>query len=958
MLACRSFVLAVAAVSVAGGVFAAETFSARDYEQKGLIGHFDGIENVGFGEHDTAATVWKDLANTTGDFSVKTAVASFDETALVKKASGCMATTAARRSDIRTIEVVVSSIPTGDKWVMPVFVSDGQSVSFNDGRESGKRLFFFDNNNFGWRTAVKPANLTIAAFWSSATTASGLLQNGTELAGDVYKNFWGNVGTEIGVGGRPGGTGSELGVTGYKVHTIRFYNRQLTPAEAARNALIDSVRFFGTLPDGFRYNASQELEYRVQVTNPDTSKGTLLVNGVEGNADLWVPMGETVKIVLTPNGANWVSGWSSLATNWDYSNWNRTELTFPVVGPMTLSPTYGALTTYTYKYPTYVVTMAEGTSNSFKNVTSITKYASADDTEGVAATYDEFKAATTGSLVKRGPGILTLDESLNDYGGEVQIEEGVAIACVSNALGSTGSELKYTYIHNGATLVADTLGRIAKQDRKSYRYEGEGAPGMGGALVFRSGEVQTSSYWLWQASPRPTAPAKVYFDLRSGASANTTYSTDKNNNNCPTDVQFSGKDMLLYGRTPGSKFYLNASQAQGIGHLVVSNLTVELAGNSAALNFTGTDPEVRFAAGSRYANTKNASINQTEGFHKGRFVVDGMEYMQIGRGDVETNNGAYAYADMVQKKNWWHGPVVLKSNLYLYNSKSNIQGFTYANKVSGPGGIRSWFSGGVNKGKKMFVNLMGTDSDFKGGIVLADSTLVVWRNGAVPAQEDAGLVSITNGTIAFCRQPEATAWETYQMPNTEFVGTGTVTNGTGRWRALAKKGTGVLDYDSQMDGETLDLVAGTVRLNTAYRANYADDAGFVAALPAFDSLKGAAGTLDVANLATVYEVKRLVDTPSVQNADVNVTEGWTISTAALAAGNVATFSGNLTFGEGATFAVADAAELPAKAGGYVFARAQSVSGFPTYVSDKWCAEVDADGQTIRLKRNGLLLFLK
>ena len=258
----------------------------------------------------------------------------------------------------------------------------------------------------------------------------------------------------------------------------------------------------------------------------------------------------------------------------------------------------------------------------------------------------------------------------------------------------------------------------------------------------------------------------------------------------------------------------------------------------------------------------------------------------------------------------------------------------------------------------MFVNLMGTDSDFKGGIVLADSTLLVWRNGAVPAQEDAGLFSITNGTIAFCRQPEASAWETYQMPNTEFVGNGTVTNGTGRWRAQAKKGTGTLDYDSQMGGCTLDLESSVVKLNTAYRANYEGDAGFEAALPAFDVIKGTAGTLDVANLAENYTVASLVDTPSISNADVTVTDGWTVSATALAAGNVATFSGDLTFGNGATFAATDLDQLPTKAGGYVFARAKSVTGFPTYVADKWCAEVDADGQTICLKRNGHMIFLR
>ena len=961
----HTLVVVAAAVSVAGVVSAAEAYTARDYVQAALVGQFDGIENAGFGEHSATATTWVDLKGGLGNGTLKGDV-TWGEKGWSNSTDGKPVTIGnafaklLNTSQSLTIEFVVTPSRTGTREVFLGNYQAGQNLSFEHNSGSftdGTARFYF---NSAPDMAADRAKIVADEIASIAVTVS----KGDKMV-RVYKN--GAFANEkSGTAPSTPATTSDTVIGGEitranmafhgQYHALRVYNRTLSPEEIAHNAMVDVKRFFATLPVGYRENAGV-IECNVKVSNPDTAKGALSVNGTAGDADLWVPMGETVKIVLAPVGANWISGWTGLATNWDYINWNRTELTFPVTGPMTLSPTYGTLTTYTYKYPTYVVTMAEGTSNSLKDVTSITKYASAD-AEGVPATYDEFKVATTGSLVKRGPGILTLDESLNDYGGEVQIEEGVAIACVSNALGSTGTDVKYTYIHNGATLVADTRGQIAKQDKKSYRYEGEGAPGMGGALVFRSGEVQTSSYWLWQASPRPTAPAKVYFDLRSGASANTTYGSDSNNNKCATDVKFEGKDMLLYGRTPGAKFYLNASTAYDIGHLVVSNLTVELAGNSASLAFKGTDPEIRFAAGSRYAITKFQSINKTEGNHTARFVVDGMEYMQLGRTDTTTNNGAYAYADMEQKKNWWHGPVVLKSNLYLYNSTTSIQGFTYEKKVSGPGGIRSWFSDGKNQGKKMFVNLMGTDSDFKGGIVLADSTLMVWRNGAVPAQEDAGLVSITNGTIAFCRQPEATAWETYQMPNTEFVGNGTVTNGTGRWRALVKKGAGTLDYDSQMGGGTLDLESGVVKFNTAYRANYEGEEGFVAALPAFDAIKGTAGTLDVANLAENYTVASLVDTPSISNANVTVTDGWTVSAAALAAGKVATFSGDLTFGDGATFAATDLDQLPTKAGGYVFARAKSVKGFPTYVGDKWCAEVDADGKTIRLKRNGLMIFLR
>lgn len=38
-----------------------EATTAKDYIQNGLVAMWDGIENVGWGQHDSNATVWKDL---------------------------------------------------------------------------------------------------------------------------------------------------------------------------------------------------------------------------------------------------------------------------------------------------------------------------------------------------------------------------------------------------------------------------------------------------------------------------------------------------------------------------------------------------------------------------------------------------------------------------------------------------------------------------------------------------------------------------------------------------------------------------------------------------------------------------------------------------------------------------------------------------------------------------------
>lgn len=44
-------------------------YTAKDYVQDGLIAMWDGIENAGFGLHDDAATVWKDLSGDGNDLT-------------------------------------------------------------------------------------------------------------------------------------------------------------------------------------------------------------------------------------------------------------------------------------------------------------------------------------------------------------------------------------------------------------------------------------------------------------------------------------------------------------------------------------------------------------------------------------------------------------------------------------------------------------------------------------------------------------------------------------------------------------------------------------------------------------------------------------------------------------------------------------------------------------------------
>ena len=254
--------LAVSAVVFIATQFAtAQTYTASSYVQDGLVGQWDGLENVGAGlPHDPTTNYWVDLTGNSDDFFVFTSVASFTANGLKKNATGVMATnvTVNARSDVRTIEVVVSGAPNSG-WVNAFFITKNQTVSFNNDRTGGNRDYFFDNSNFGWRTLQKPAQETVAVIYTNATAAGKCYQNGAAPTGSKTSNYWGapTGSSAMHIGGRTGQTGNDYSTKGYTIHAIRLYSRALTDAEIKRNATIDQIRFFGapaeSMPSSSKY---------------------------------------------------------------------------------------------------------------------------------------------------------------------------------------------------------------------------------------------------------------------------------------------------------------------------------------------------------------------------------------------------------------------------------------------------------------------------------------------------------------------------------------------------------------------------------------------------------------------------------------------------------------------------------------------------------------------------------
>ena len=538
-----------------------------------------------------------------------------------------------------------------------------------------------------------------------------------------------------------------------------------------------------------------------------------------------------------------------------------------------------------FAYPQYTVEVAGGAAVTLRQVAGLTKVASAG-AAGETVSYDDFRLkADSGSLLKTGAGTLTIDEAIAGFDGQVHVLEGVLVACCSNALGktthqTTPKESERAYVHQGATLVMDDpQSSLVRQEANAIYFEGEGAPGMGGALVARNGNFAGgSTFWPFGVCSRPTGPARIFIDAPAGASIGVTWAAGGAR---ASSFDLQGQDVLVYGRETGTTFLLNAAQITGIGHLSVSNVTLSLNGNSSALQpKANVDSEVRFLTGSRWRWSKSSNLSLNEQRQKERLVVDGMDAMVMAQGKgrpFAVGVDPFAAGNGDTNCVWWCGPVVLNTDLRIYNEYSPVmskstkleQGFTFTNTVSGVGGIRPAVgTDGQSWGQGVTVNLMAPDNSFTGGIVLDQSTLAVWRNGAVPAQANAGPLSVTNGCVKFCKLPTAKTWEVFSMPDAEFVGSGVVTNGTGRWRSVVKKGAGTLDYHSQLGGGLLDVQEGAVAFHVGQTPAFDTirfGEGTVVALEGLAALPAGAREYVIASAGQIVGTPTLALTPATEN---------------------------------------------------------------------------------------------
>ena len=222
------------------------SYTAADYVQDGLVGLWDGIENVGIGTHDSSSETWVDLTGYGRNFAV---YSYFTDKGLVcdgaSNAAYCGTQIPALCSAVKHYEVVskfnFETVPTSSGTANCMLIhlrsSGTGQIVFGTGYMSGGRCRVslnrllnivpdnaihsysccsYPNRNTTYLTAVDGVEYTPIANYG-----------GGEFANYFYLGSSKNGGTPC-----PG-----------VIYCLRIYDRELTAEERAHNLKVDRARY-------------------------------------------------------------------------------------------------------------------------------------------------------------------------------------------------------------------------------------------------------------------------------------------------------------------------------------------------------------------------------------------------------------------------------------------------------------------------------------------------------------------------------------------------------------------------------------------------------------------------------------------------------------------------------------------------------------------------------------------
>ena len=317
-----------------GGAFAIQ-LPVSAYARRGIIAHWDAIDNVGTGVHDPDAGVWKDLTGGENDIVISNFVGTGEQlagwTADSLRANGVTQIPMSKTcKDYTSIEVCAD------------YPGNVDQVLFNSG------------DGFNKCAAVKYCGVV---FYQGCYLYTLSSQSYLQAAAVHYPNAadpvvyaYGNSAVSSGTRQSAGknssasclGRGANSSAFAGAYRALRLYDVPLTAEEIALNAAVDEVRFHGGLlnaPDGWRWSASDGASLaRIRVETGD-GRGTLTVNGIETN-EAWVVAGTPMTIAYQLASGEFIEEIENLP---DSAVVDGGTVTFDAIAPVTLVLSIGSM---------------------------------------------------------------------------------------------------------------------------------------------------------------------------------------------------------------------------------------------------------------------------------------------------------------------------------------------------------------------------------------------------------------------------------------------------------------------------------------------------------------------------------------------------------------------------------------------------------------------------------------
>ena len=309
-------VVGLVAAVVAQVVFGLGT---GDYVQRGLVAHWDAVDNVGTGTHDPVTTVWKDLSGHGLDWQLREGNYEWSERGFEMLGKGVAADGLTKTNlfnRLTTVEFVYAAKADKDGFIFSTGIGAGDGVGashaaliwlklangigvYNPEAKADRRGFY---------ASVGETNACSVVYVRTGYKPSGvesILLNGQPHESDPMADYWGPGETAPALGDRIHKSNS-VPVTGTLL-ALRIYDRPLTVEESALNHALDRIRLFGddpeqvALPAGYRWAADGSVEkmaYRWTGNGGDGNWTTAANWGFEDGRSALLAPGEDDEAVI------------------------------------------------------------------------------------------------------------------------------------------------------------------------------------------------------------------------------------------------------------------------------------------------------------------------------------------------------------------------------------------------------------------------------------------------------------------------------------------------------------------------------------------------------------------------------------------------------------------------------------------------------------------------------------